>query len=188
MKLKPHILKRFLVVFTTVFLALFLVVIIKNFLVNNNLSVDKNELEMLQWNRPTTDAEWAEDVLAEGLNFRFDYQLEEMLPSHTLKRDIMAEELKKYVDCPECLKYDIGESLKADFKGAELEQKIDEMFNEQFIQKRQDYQMIARSVERIGKEIDLRKKGVVNRKSDILKITPSTDREKEELKKLFQTK
>lgn len=156
---------------------------LRKVLFNTTLS-DKNQFEVLQWERPKTDVEWAEDVKRESLNFRFDYQLAEMLSSHIFKRDEIAKDLQKYVDCPECIKYDIGQTLKTDFKDSELEQKVNEMFNEQLLQKRQDYQMIARSVERIEKEIDLRKSGIVERKSDLLEITPSTEREREELKKL----
>ena len=156
----------------------------KSFLIKKNSSSSESEIDMLQWDRPKTDAEWAKDVLAEGLNFRFDYQLDEMLSSHSSKRDILGEDLQKYIDCPECVKYEIRKSLKEEFKNPELEQKVNDMFNERLAKSREEYQMISRSVERIAKEIDLRKRGIVDRGSDLLKITPSMDREREELKKL----
>ena len=156
----------------------------KSFLIKKNSSSSESEIDMLQWDRPETDTEWAKDVLEEGLNFRFDYQLEEMLSSHSVKRDKLAEELQKYADCPECVRYEIKENLKADFFGVELEQKVIDMFNEQLSQRRKDYQVISRSVERIVKEIDLRKRAIVDRRSDLLQVTPSTEREREELKKL----
>lgn len=179
-----RVLKRPLFLILVIFILTVAGFAARKVLFNDTLPADKNQFEMLQWERPKGDLEWAEDVKRESLNFRFDYQLAEMLSSHIFKRDQMAEELQKYADCPECVKYEIRNGLKEKFKNPELEQKINEMFNEQLFQKRQDYQTITRSVERIEKEIDLRERGIVDRKSDLLKITPSMDREREELKKL----
>lgn len=180
----PALKRRFILFILIVLILAGVAFAVKNFFFNKSQLVGENELEMLQWDRPKTDTEWAKGVLAEGLNFRFDYQLEEMLSSHSAKRDKLAEELQKYADCPECVRYEIKENLKADFFGVELEQKVIDMFNEQLSQRRKDYQVISRSVERIVKEIDLRKRAIVDRRSDLLQVTPSTEREREELKKL----
>src|SRR3990167_8757821 len=61
--------------------------------------------ETLGWIRPTTDAEWAEDVKNEQLNMRLDFQLEEMRDNLSRKIIIHKDNLDTLLECPDCFKY-----------------------------------------------------------------------------------
>ena len=138
--------------------------------------------QVIEWIRPTTDAEWAEDVKAESLNLRFDYQLQEMLTSHQAKLEKFLED-NKISACPECIKFDLKKA-NPEMSIAE----IDILYAEQLAGYNWEIDKLNQSVERLQKEIELRKDKKVNRKEDIKRITPSTDKEKEELIKLKNEK
>lgn len=134
--------------------------------------------QVIQWQKPTTDAGWAEDVKVESLNLRFDYQLEEMRTSHEAKLVKFLED-NEVTACPECIKFRLKKS------NPEMTQaEIDALYAEQLAQYNWEVDKLSQSVERIKKEQELRRDKKVNRKQDILKIQPSTDKEKQELKKL----
>ena len=134
--------------------------------------------QVIDWKKPTTDAEWAEDVKVESLNLRFDYQLQEMLTSHQAKLEKFLAD-NKVVACPECIKFDLKKN-NPEMSVAE----IDILYADQLAQYNWEVDKLSQSVERLQKEIELRKDKKVNRKEDIKRITPSTDKEKEELIKL----
>ena len=131
----------------------------------------------IEWTRPTTDAEWAEDVKAEQLNYRFDFQLEEMKINLEERLTLRKQQLNDLIICPSCFKYPLQK------EGLELSI-INDKYNDDLSQKREMYERTKISLERVNKEIDLRIRKVVIRKEDILKIKTSTDREREELGKL----
>ena len=142
--------------------------------------LDKSEsvaLTGIDWTTPTTDAGWAEDVKAEQLNMRLDYQLSEMKDNLDKKTPIRKKTYDFLIECPQCFKYPL-------LKEGKSQNEIDELYIEELNQAQDEYEKLDRSLRRIDKEIDLRKRGVVDRKQDILKLNPSTDREREELKKL----
>ena len=159
-------------------------------LLGSNLGVIKDALtptpprvyQEIKWTRPTTYAEWAEDVKAESLNLRFDYQLQEMLTSH---QDKLAKFLEnnEIVACPECIKFRLTKG-NPEMTPAE----INTLYLDQLANYNWEIDKLSQSVERIKKEIELRKDKKVNRKEDIKRITPTTDREKTELIKLKNEK
>ena len=61
---------------------------------------------------------------------------------------------------------------------------IDALYAEQLAHYNWEIDKLNQSIERIKKEQELRKDKKVNRKQDILRIQLSTDKEKQELKKL----
>ena len=136
-----------------------------------------SEFQEISWVRPTTDDQWKEDVKNEQLNYRFDFQLEEMRANLAEKIVKHKDDLDRLVECPDCYKYPLQ---KEGLKTAE----IDQRYTEQVAQAREEYERVGRSLERIENEQRLRQQGKVERIQDILKIQPSTDREREELKKL----
>ena len=63
-------------------------------------------------------------------------------------------------------------------------QDVNNEYQNQVNQATWEVEKLKQSVERMEKEMELRKAGKVNRREDILKAKPSTDKEREELKKL----
>ena len=137
----------------------------------------------VSWQRPTTDDGWKEDVKNEQLNFRFDFQLEEMRANLSEKVLKHKADLDELVDCLDCFKYPLRQ-LKIDGVRQFTDQEIEEQYADQLTQRREEYERVSRSIERIEAEQRLRREGKVNRKEDQKKIQSSTDREREEMKKL----
>jgi len=134
--------------------------------------------QTVNWTKPTSDKDWAEDVKASGLNYRLDFQLEEMKES--LETKIVNVQKKLYDKAtlyPDAIRYEYIE------QGIE-EPELTKQVNERIAQYKFEYEVMAMNIERINKEIDLRKRGKVDRTQDILKAKPSTEKEKVELEKL----
>ena len=136
------------------------------------------------WTRPNTDAKWIEDVRAEGLNHRHDFQLEEMRASLSEKVVKHKADFDRLTECPDCFKYDISKQKNDDGTLRYTTQEVNEQYAQQLAQAQEEYERVSRSIERIEAEQRLRKDGKVSRKEDILKAKPSTDREREEYEKL----
>lgn len=131
----------------------------------------------LVWEKPVTDEQWAEDVKKDQLHTRFDYQLQEMKESHEAK----LLELKKLYDkatlYPDAIRWELIES-------GIPEEELDKQVAERIAGIKLEYEKIQQVVERINKEIELRKSGKVDRKTDISKTQPSTPEEKAALEKI----
>lgn len=154
-----------------------------------------HEYQKIVWTRPTTDAEWANDVKAEGFEHRFDFQLDQMEQSLTEKLPKIQKDLDKFIQCPDCVKYelkerftqmfnDAGIGLNKSLEGKTLQEWIDEEFASQLAYYQWKTDKINQSLERITKEKELRKDGKVDRTNDILSAKPSTEQEKIEINKL----
>jgi hypothetical protein len=150
------------------------------------------------WTKPITDAQWAEDVKEESLNFKLDFALDEMEQSLAQKLPKVQKDLDKFIQCPECIRFELKERFTQMFKDAKidlngklegktLQEWIDEDFASQLAYYQWKTDKITQSLERIAKEKDLRKKGL-DRTNDILFTQPSTDQEMLEIKKLKQLK
>jgi len=137
------------------------------------------DLESLKWTRPTTDAEWAEDVKAEGLEHRADAILQEMIDVHKAKLLRVIEGNRETLECMECVKF----RLKQANPNWSV-QDVDNEYQNQVNQATWEVEKLKQSVERMENEMRLRKAGKVNRRENILKAKPSTEREKEEINKL----
>lgn len=125
----------------------------------------------LVWEKPITDEQWAEDVKKEQLDTRFDYQLQEMKVSHEAKLIKMQELYDKATLYPDAIRWELKQN------GIE-EPELTKQVNEQTANIKWEYEKLQQSIERINKEIELRKNGKVDRKTDISKIQPSTPEEK----------
>ena len=131
--------------------------------------------------KPNTDKEWADSNKASGLAIRFDYQLEEMLQSHSDKLLRLKVNYDKATLYPDAVRWEVIES-------GVPEEEIEQQVAERLAQYKYDYEQMQQIVEQIAKEIDLRAQGKVDRKEDILLITPSTEEEKAALEELTKEK
>ena len=138
--------------------------------------------QTVSWDKPKNDTEWKEDVKAEQLNYRLDFQLEEMKVG--LEEKIIRVQKPLYDKAtlyPDAIKW---EYVQQGLTEPELTKQV----NERIAQYIYEYEKVAQSIERINKEIELRKDGKVDRTDDILIAKPSTDKEREELDKLKKLK
>ena len=69
--------------------------------------------EITAWNttKPTTDVQWAEDVKAESLHVKYDYQLAEMELSHQAKIPKVDKDLDKFTKYPDAIKYELEQQF-----------------------------------------------------------------------------
>ena len=135
--------------------------------------------QQVVWQKPTTDAEWAEDVKAEGFEHRADAILQEMIDVHKAKLLRVIEGNRETLECMECVKFRLKQA-NPDWSQTDID-------NEYLNQKNQatwDIEKLKQSVERMENEMRLRKAGKVNRRENILRAKPSTEREKIEIEKL----
>src|SRR3990167_10044657 len=61
--------------------------------------------QVISWNKPTTDAEWAEDVKVEGFEHRPNAILQEMIDVHKEKLLRVIEGNRETLECMECIKF-----------------------------------------------------------------------------------
>lgn len=126
--------------------------------------------KVLEWkaNKPKTDQEWALDVREERLDLKHDYQLQDMLES--LKEKIVFAERRQMLcsKYPDAVKRDIEERAimmgkSFDLNGKTLEEFVLAQAEEKAAYDNWKAEKIRQSIERIEKEIDLRKRKVVER-------------------------
>ena len=134
---------------------------------------------VIVWQKPTTDAEWAEDVKKEGFEHRADAILQEMIDVHKAKLLRVIEGNRETLECMECVKFRLRQG-NPEWSVTDINNEYQNQVN----QATWDIEKLKQSIERMEKEMELRKAGKVNRREDILKAKPSTEREKEEIKKL----
>src|SRR3990167_8277934 len=84
--------------------------------------MDPKRLEKLQaiqdWelSKPSTDEAWAEDVKAENLDVKFDYQLDEMLDSHIDKIPKVEKDLDIFTNWPDVKRYELTQQFTQMFE------------------------------------------------------------------------
>jgi hypothetical protein len=117
-------------------------------------------MEVIQWEKPKTDREWAEDTKKENLDFKTDEQLQEMKVSHEEKLLRFEEQIDDLNACPGCRLFEIQKRLDSDPDLAK-ETTAQVLFDEEVRSLKESYEKLSQSVERINKEIDLRARGVV---------------------------
>ena len=146
--------------------------------------MDPIRLEKLQliqdWelNKPPTDSDWAEDIKAENLDVKFDYQLQEMLEIHTEKVLKVEKDLDVFTNWPQVKRYELTQQFEQMFKsdevkdgkleGKTLQEWIDEEFESQQLYYTWKVAKLNQSNLRIAKEIELRAKGYLEVKEEKL--------------------
>lgn len=141
------------------------------------LGVSLENPQVIEWVKPTTDAEWAEDVKKESLDLKFDFQLTEMKENLEGKLPLHKEDLREITNCPECIRWGLRQNFEADFdniglnynrkfEGKTVQDWIDGEFDEQVVSRTWEVEKVKQSIERIDNEIRLRASGflkVINR-------------------------
>ena len=121
--------------------------------------------EVLDWQKPTTEAQWAEDTKEESLNLKFDYQLDEMLVSHQNK---LAEKVQPVMDkillFPDSIRAELYEQGLRD-------QELEDEFASQVNYWKWKTEKLKQSLERIQKEIELRTTKKIDRIDEIIGTT-----------------
>jgi len=133
----------------------------------------KQELQqVLNWVKPTTDLQWAEDVKTESFDVKFDYQLVQMKESLTEDLPQAEKKLDKLIRFPDYAKYKLEERFtnqltfdkNGECEGKTLHQWVDDEFQEKYEHTQWCIEKTKQSLERIAKEQDLRKRKIVLRK------------------------
>jgi len=145
------------------------------------LGADTLNYQVLDWKKPTTDAEWAEDVKKESLNFKLDYELQQMKTDLENKLIRVQQPLLDKINYPDAIRW---EMIQAGIKEPELTKEVEQRIT----QYKLEYEKMSQSIERISKEIELRKNGKIDRTNDIISTTPSTEQEKIEIQNLKKLK
>lgn len=128
--------------------------------------------EKINWEKPTTDIDWAEDVKKENFNVKYYYQLEQMENNLTEKLPKVQTDLDKFTECPECIKWELKEQFKEEYtKKNDLDKAVDDEFESQLNYYNWKKDKINQSVERLGKEKELRDTKKVDRTNELLGTT-----------------
>ena len=148
------------------------------------MSSNLQSIQDWQLNKPTKNADWAEDVKAENLDVKFDHQLEEMEKSHQDKIPKVEKDLDKFDNWPDVVRYELTqqmtqmfESAKVDdvvpekVEGKTLKEWVDDEFASQHLYYQWKKAKLEQSVERIKKERELRSSGYLEVKEQKLKGT-----------------
>lgn len=118
--------------------------------------VTVTEPQVISWVKPTTDAEWAEDVKAESFDIKSTDVLKEMREAHAEKLTRMLVSNQKLFNCPECVKYDI-KTDNSDWS----DEDVDNAYQNQLNNANYEIDKIKQSIERMDNEIRLRAEGYV---------------------------
>ena len=143
------------------------------------LPIDDPMYQAVNWVKPTTEKEWLEDVKKESLNLKHDYQLDEMQTNLTDKLPKLQKELDRFVQFPDYVKFELTERFSQQLtfdkngncEGKTLKQWVDGEFQERLDQYTADVAKVQQSLERIGKEKELRITKKVDRTNEILGTT-----------------
>lgn len=134
-------------------------------LLPNDPTITLNNPQKISWTKPTTDAQWAEDIKAENFDIKSTGVLQVMRDTHAAKLQRIINNNKKIVECPACVKYDIRANLKLRIDGGEvienLEVSVENEYQNQLTSYQWDIEKLTQSVERMDNELRLRERGFV---------------------------
>ena len=112
--------------------------------------------QVVQWTKPVTDAQWAEDVKAENFDIKSTGKLTEM-------RDIHAEKLlqvhagkKEIFECRPCIDFKYKEA-----NPTATQAEIDANYADELSKANWEVEKLKQSIERMDNELRLRDKGFV---------------------------
>lgn len=110
--------------------------------------------QTIEWDKPTTDAGWAEDVKTESLHVKFTEQLEEMQTAHTEKLKRMLAGKSDVFECPECIRFQARKNTPE-----WSDQDVETYYQNELSQALWEVEKLEQSIERIDNELRLRKSG-----------------------------
>lgn len=133
------------------------------------VALDTASAKKVVWDKPKTDAQWAEDVKRENFDIKSTGVLEKMIETHTTKLEREKASVDKYAemeaagqDPVQYLYWEWLENLRAsypDLSKNELEAEALKQAQEQYAREVWSVEKIQQSVERMNKEVGLREKG-----------------------------
>lgn len=116
------------------------------------------------WDKPTTDAQWAEDVKKENFDIKSTGVLDTMITTHTDKLAREEEAFTKISQCLDCNYWEAREGFASsypDMSEAELHAEATKQAQEKYNSALWSIEKLKQSVERMNKEVELRDKGFV---------------------------
>lgn len=136
--------------------------------------------QVISWNKPTTDAQWAEDVKKENFDIKSTGKLEEMIASHTSKLAREEADFEKFVEMQKqgddpvkflyWQKRDELQKSYPDMSENELTTEAQNQAQTEYNQKLWEIEKLKQSIERMNKEVELRQKGFVVVDDGMLKL------------------
>ena len=112
--------------------------------------------QVIQWTKPTTDAEWAEDVKAESFDIKSTGKLTEMRDIHVAKLQRVEEGKREVFECRPCIDFK-AKQAHPEWTQAE----IDANYADELAKANWEVEKLKQSVERMDNELRLRDKGFV---------------------------
>lgn len=120
------------------------------------ITFDPATSQVVRWDKPTTDAEWAEDVKVESFDIKSTPKLTEMRDIHIAKLARVQESKKEVFECRECIDFRFRQQY-SDATQAE----IDANYADELSKANWEVEKLKQSIERMDKELELRDKGFV---------------------------
>ena len=120
------------------------------------VTFDPATAQKVQWDKPKTDEEWAEDVKAESFHIKSTGVLEEMKTTHEAKLLRVQEGMSEVFECRECIEFQTRRAYP-DWTEAE----IDAYYLDELAKATWEVEKLQQSVERMDNELRLREKGFV---------------------------
>jgi len=130
----------------------------------------------LKWERPTTDAEWNEDVKLEYVDIRSTATLETMAVAQREKLEKNKKAFERYetmiargIDPVDVLYTEFYEQFKVSFPDlseSELQAEAQNAAVSKYSQEKWEIEKITQGIERIDKELQMRKSGFVKVKGE----------------------
>lgn len=140
-------------------------------------AITLNNPQKIEWIKPLTDAEWAEDVKKENFDIKSTEVLQEMKLNHTDKLQKVIDNNKRIAECSECIKYEL-KTIHPDWTQTD----IDNEYISQLSQYQWDVEKLQQSIERMDNELRLRnakfvipdknKDGIKTSESELKKVKP----------------
>lgn len=134
-------------------------------------SSQPQEFGVIAWNKPTTDAGWAEDTKNEQIAYRSNEVLNQMKVAHEAKLARQEKTFEKFAemerqgqDPVQYLYWEWYENLKTSYPDESEQWRQSEALKqaqEQYTREKWEIEKITQSLERMNKELELREKGFV---------------------------
>ena len=112
--------------------------------------------QVIQWDKPTTDEGWAEDVKVESFHIKSTGVLQEMRDTHAEKLLRVQAGKKEVFECRECIDFKYKEA-----NPTATQAEIDANYADELAKANWEVEKLQQSVERMDKELELRDKGFV---------------------------